>query len=62
MNLEQLETVWQVIRAVEKSITTAGKTLTAAKYESTKQWADALHPDRAVFLRSAAEVQKAFHL
>lgn len=62
MNLEQLETVWQVIRAVEKSITTAGKTLTAAKYESTKQWADALHPDRAVFLRSAAEIQKAFHL
>ena len=62
MNLEQLETVWQVIRAVEKSITTAGKTLSAAKYESTKQWADALHPDRAVFLRSAAEIQKAFHL
>ncbi len=47
MNLEQLETVWQVIRAVEKSITTAGKTLTAAKYESTKQWADALAADTA---------------
>ena len=45
MSGEQLETVWRVVRAVEKSIATAGKTLTAAKYESTRQWANALAAD-----------------
>lgn len=45
MNSEQLETVWCVLRAVEHSVTTAGKVLSQAKYKRTQEWADALVKD-----------------
>lgn len=45
MTLEELETVWKVIRAVEKSITSAGKTLSDSKYATTKGWAEAFKND-----------------
>lgn len=47
MNSRQLNTVWQVVKAVEHSVSTAGKTLNQAKYERTSQWADALKRDTA---------------
>lgn len=40
MNSGQLEDIWQAVRAVEHAITTAGKTLTRSKYQTTEAWAD----------------------
>lgn len=45
MNVEQLNTVWSVIRAVEHSISTAGKMLASEKYARTVDWADAFVED-----------------
>lgn len=45
MSTEQLRTVWEVIRAVEYSITTAGRTLSGAKFAKTQDWAAALERD-----------------
>ena len=45
MSAAQLKTVWQVLKAVEHSVTNAGKMLSATKYESTQQWADAFAKD-----------------
>lgn len=45
MSAAQLKTVWQVLKAVEHSVTTSGKMLSATKYESTQQWADAFAKD-----------------
>lgn len=42
MNTEQLATVWQVVRAVEHSVSTAGKILSKTKFERTMDWAYAL--------------------
>lgn len=47
MNTEQLTTIWNTIRAVERSITTAGKVLSGAKYAATSEWAGALERDTA---------------
>ena len=47
MNTEQLTTIWNTIRAVERSITTAGKVLSRAKYAATSEWAGALERDTA---------------
>ncbi|MCI2057102.1 MAG: hypothetical protein LKJ86_08155, partial [Oscillibacter sp.] len=47
MNGEQLETVWQVVRAVEQSINNAGKVLSGAKFQATTEWADAIAADTA---------------
>lgn len=45
MNVEQLNTVWSVIRAVEHSISTEGKMLASEKYARTVDWADAFVED-----------------
>lgn len=42
MSTEQLQTVWQVVKAVEHSVNTAGKILSKAKYARTADWAQAL--------------------
>lgn len=42
---EELGTVWKTIRAVEKSVSTAGKVLSKSKFETTKQMADAFKAD-----------------
>lgn len=42
MTKEQLETVWKVIRSVEHSISTAGKMLSKARWESVDGFAGAL--------------------
>lgn len=42
MSVAQLQTVWQVVKAVEHSINTAGKVLSKAKYARTADWAQAL--------------------
>ena len=42
MSVEQLNTVWQVVKAVEHSVSTAGKILSKAKYDSTQDWAQAI--------------------
>lgn len=42
MNTEQLATVWQVIKAVEHSVNTAGKILSKVKYAKTADWAQAI--------------------
>lgn len=47
MNTEQLTAVWKVVKAVEHSVSTAGKTLSETKYEATKDWALALERDTA---------------
>lgn len=42
MSVSQLQTVWQVVKAVEHSVNTAGKVLSAGKYKRTADWAQAL--------------------
>ena len=42
MSVAQLQTVWQVVKAVEHSVNTAGKVLSKAKYARTTDWAQAL--------------------
>ena len=42
MSVAQLQTVWQVVKAVERSVNTAGKVLSKAKYARTADWAQAL--------------------
>lgn len=42
MSVAQLQTVWQVVKAVEHSVNTAGKVLSKAKYVRTADWAQAL--------------------
>lgn len=42
MSVAQLQTVWQVAKAVEHSVNTAGKVLSKAKYARTADWAQAL--------------------
>ena len=47
MSTEQLQTVWQVVKAVEHSVSTAGKLLSKAKYDGTTAWANAISADTA---------------
>lgn len=42
---EELGTMWKTVRAVEKSVSTAGKVLSKSKFETTKQMADAFKAD-----------------
>lgn len=42
---KELGTMWKTIRAVEKSVSTAGKVLSKSKFETTKQMADAFKTD-----------------
>lgn len=42
---EELGTMWKTIRAMEKSVSTAGKVLSKSKFETTKQMADAFKAD-----------------
>ena len=42
MSYSELETVWQAIRAVEKTLTSYDRTLSNAKYESTIRWAQSI--------------------
>lgn len=42
---EEIGTMWKTIRAVEKSVSTAGKVLSKSKFETTKQMADAFKTD-----------------
>lgn len=42
---EELGTMWKTIRAVEKSVSTAGKVLSKSKFETTKQMVDAFKAD-----------------
>lgn len=42
---EELGTMWKTIRAVEKSVSMAGKVLSKSKFETTKQMADAFKTD-----------------
>ena len=45
MSPAQLETVWQVVKAVEHSVRTAGRLLSQGKYETTAQMADSFKSD-----------------
>lgn len=45
LTTEQLRTMWNVLKSVEHSVTTEGKTLASEKFETTKQFADALRMD-----------------
>lgn len=42
---EELGTLWKTIRAVEKSVSTAGKVLSKSKFETTTQMADSFKND-----------------
>nr|DAO79530.1 MAG TPA: hypothetical protein [Caudoviricetes sp.] len=45
LTTKQLKTMWNVLKSVEHSVTTAGKTLASEKFATTKQFADALRMD-----------------
>lgn len=45
MNSQQLTVVWNTLKAIEKSISTAGKTLSKAKYERISDWAERYQAD-----------------
>lgn len=42
MSYSELETVWNAIRAVERTLTSYDQTLSNAKYESTSKWAQTI--------------------
>ena len=42
MTMSELETVWRTVKAVEYSISTAGKNLAKSKFAGTVEWASAL--------------------
>ncbi len=42
---DELRTMWKTVRAVEKSVSTAGKVLSKSKFETTTQMADAFKDD-----------------
>lgn len=42
MSVAQLQTVWQVVKAVEHSVNMAGKVLSKTKYARTADWAQAI--------------------
>ena len=45
LSREQLQTMWNVLRSVEHSVSTAGKTLATEKFVTTRQFADSLKTD-----------------
>ena len=45
MSVSELETVWNAIRAIEKTLITYDKTLSSAKYQSTSEWAERFAAD-----------------
>lgn len=45
MSLSELETVWRTVKAVEHSISTAGKNLAKSKFAGTVEWARALQEE-----------------
>lgn len=45
LTTEQLKTMWNVLKSVEHSVATAGKTLASEKFATTKQFADSLRAD-----------------
>lgn len=45
LNREQLQTMWNVLKSVEHSVSTAGKTLASEKFATTRQFADSLKTD-----------------
>lgn len=45
MTLSELKTVWRTVKAVEHSISTAGKNLAESKFNGTSDWAYALQRD-----------------
>lgn len=45
MNSQQLTIVWNTLKAIENSISTAGKTLSKAKYERISDWAERYQAD-----------------
>lgn len=47
MSLSELDTVWKTVRAIEHSISTAGKNLAQSKYSGTVEWAKAMQSENA---------------
>lgn len=47
MSLSELDTVWQTVRAIERSISTAGKNLAQSKFAGTVEWARAMQSENA---------------
>ena len=47
MSLSELDTVWQTVRAIEHSISTAGKNLAQSKFAGTVEWAKAMQSENA---------------
>lgn len=47
MSLPELDTVWQTVRAIEHSISTAGKNLAQSKFAGTVEWARAMQAENA---------------
>ena len=45
LSKSQLQTMWNVVRAVEHSVSTYGKMLSNAKYTQTRTWAEAIQND-----------------
>lgn len=45
LSREQLQTMWNVLKSVEHSVSTAGKTLASEKFATTRQFADSLKTD-----------------
>lgn len=50
MSVEQLETVWNVLKAVENSVKTANKMFRAERFKTVSSFANALHDDNVLKL------------
>ena len=47
MNLSELDIVWNTVKAIEHSISTAGKNLAQSKFAGTVEWAKAMQSENA---------------
>ena len=47
MNLSELDIVWNTVKAIEHSISTAGKNLAQSKFSGTVEWAKAMQAENA---------------
>ena len=56
MSREELEQVWQVVKAVEYSVSTAGKVLSQSKFAQTREWAEEFQRENQTKPRNRSKI------
>lgn len=56
MSREELEQVWRVVKAVEYSVSTAGKVLSQSKFAQTREWAEEFQRENQAKPRNRSKI------